>query len=265
MDSDDVMARGTLERAILCMRPAESIIRQRLHQVQMELLKRSENLRVTNFTAISSKDLDLLFQAYDEHFLTRLCGTALKGRALRFRLSRRMTRAGGMTTRFINSDGEETYEIAVAIDMLFNCFRENDRIITVCGIRCENRLEGLQRIFEHEVVHLIEMLCWRDSDCSAPRFQDISARLFLHRAHTHALITRIERAAQSGIRVGSHVAFIVDGRRQTGRVNRITKHATVLVADAEGRLYSDGSRYKTYYVPLLNLAVIDRASLEVKP
>jgi hypothetical protein len=164
----------------------------------------------------------------------------------------------------MDSDGAESYEIAIAIDMLFNCFRENDRRITVCGVQCKNRLEGLQRIFEHELVHLIEMLCWRDSDCAAPRFQDISAKLFLHRAHTHALITRTERAAQAGITVGSHVTFIFEGRRQTGRVNRITKHATVLVADLQGRRYSDGLQYKTYHVPLSQLAAIAHASFGVE-
>jgi len=228
MNPADLVAITNLEHAVLCMRPAEAIVQQHFRQIQEELLTRSSNLKEKNFTAISSSDLDLLFCAYDEHFLARLCKSALGARALRFRLSRKMTRVGGSTRRSIDHDGAECYEIAIAIDMLFSCFRENDRRITVCGVQCENRLEGLQRIFEHEVVHLIEMLCWRDSDCAAPRFQNISARLFLHRAHTHALVTQTERAAQAGIGVGSHVTFIFEGRRKTGCVNRITKHATVL-------------------------------------
>src|SRR6266567_7942040 len=69
------------------------------------------------------------------------------------------------------------------------------------------RMEALQRIFEHEIVHLIEQLCWENSDCAARRFRDIAERLFLHRAHTHDLITRRERAAESGIHVGSRVTF----------------------------------------------------------
>jgi len=54
----------------------------------------------------------------------------------------------------------------------------------------------------------------------------------MHRAHTHRLITRRERAAQSGIRVGSRVTFLLTGG-VTGRVNRLTKRATVLVEDAK--------------------------------
>jgi hypothetical protein len=117
-------------------------------------------------------------------------------------------------------------------------------------------LEALQRIFEHEIVHLAEQLCWGTSNCSAARFQDIAARFFLHRSHTHALITHKERAAQSGIGIGSLVVFRFEGRDLTGKVNRITKRATVLVPDPAGKAYSDGSRYNTYYVPLAALRLV---------
>jgi hypothetical protein len=63
-------------------------------------------------------------------------------------------------------------------------------------------------------------------------------------------VTRGERAANAGIRTGTHVGFLFEGKRLEGRVNRITTRATVLVEDAEGQPFSDGRRYKTYYVPL---------------
>lgn len=106
------------------------------------------------------------------------------------------------------------------------------------------------------MVHLAEHLYWDHSDCSAPRFQEIAGRLFLHRAHTHNLVTRTERAAEAGIRIGSRVAFLFEGRRLTGRVNRITKRVSVLVEQADGALYSDGHRYKTYYVPIRLLELV---------
>lgn len=68
-----------------------------------------------------------------------------------------------------------------------------------------------------------------------------------------------------GITVGSHVAFVFEGRQQIGPVNRITKHATVLVAGSEGRMYSDGLRYKSHYVPLRELAIIKPSSLGLRP
>jgi hypothetical protein len=46
------------------------------------------------------------------------------------------------------------------------------------------------------------------------------------------------------------VRFRLDGRHYTGRVNRITKRATVLVEDRSGERYSDGKRYAKFYVPL---------------
>jgi hypothetical protein len=196
------------------------------------------------------RDLELLFTAYDERFFAGLCRSALEDRKLTFRLSPRMIKAGGKTTRFRTRNGQESFEIAVAINMLFDGFGENDRGITVCGLECENRLQALQRIFEHEMVHLAELFCWRSSDCTAARFQGIAGRLFLHRAHTHDLITRRERAAESGIRVGSLVSFSFQNERLTGRVNRITKRVSVLVKDPDGTKYSDGLRYKTYYVPI---------------
>jgi hypothetical protein len=49
------------------------------------------------------------------------------------------------------------------------------------------------------------------------------------------------------------VTFLFEGRPLTGRVNRLTKRATVLVEDPEGERFSDGRRYRKYYVPILHL------------
>ena len=49
------------------------------------------------------------------------------------------------------------------------------------------------------------------------------------------------------------MTFIYEGRPLTGRVNRLTKRATVLVEDAEGERFSDGRRYRRYYVPIVHL------------
>ena len=67
----------------------------------------------------------------------------------------------------------------------------------------------------------------------------------------HDLITPHEQANTAfNIRVGDHVLFELEGMQRAGRVNRITRRATVLVEDPGGRLYADGKRYRTYYVPL---------------
>lgn len=238
-----------LESALSLHLP-EELIRQRLQEIHHDVLAQSRYVREANFRAIHPHDLEFLFKAYDERFFGGQCRPALNGRNLEFRLSPRMTKAGGKTTRYRSRTGEVSFEISIASSMIFDGFGEADRNVTVCGLPSHNRLEALQRIFEHEMVHLAEHLCWDGSDCSAARFQEIAGRLFLHRAHTHNLVTRKERAAEAGIHIGSRVTFLFEGRRLTGRVNRITKRASVLVEDADGVLYSDGRRYKTYYVPL---------------
>jgi hypothetical protein len=225
-------------------------IQERTRQIHQAVLAHSRYLRYADFTAIHPEDLEFLFDAYDERFLTGNCRLALNGRRIRFRVSPRMTSAGGKTTRFIARTGEVHYEIAIAGSMLFDYFRNTDRRTSVGGIDCENRLEALQRIYEHELLHLVELLCWDTSNCRAERFQDIARRLFLHQAHTHSLITRRERAAESGIRPGSRVSFEFEGLRLKGRVNRVTKRATVLVEEPSSQKYSDGLRYRTYYVPI---------------
>jgi hypothetical protein len=253
MTPSPALSKSPLADTILFTRLPEESIQQRVRQIQQDVLAHSRYLREPDFTAIHPHDLQFLFGAYDERFFAGLCLRSLEERRLNFRLSPRMTRAGGKTSRYTSGTGEVSYEISIASSILFDGFRKMDRCVRVCGLECENRLEALQRIFEHEMVHLTELLCWGKSDCAAPRFQDIAARFFLHRAHTHELVTRRERAAHSGIRVGALVTFTFEGLQLSGRVNRIIKRATVLVNAADGVAYSDGFRYRTYYVPIAQL------------
>jgi hypothetical protein len=251
-----------LAEAISTFREPDATIQSLLSDIHVDVLRRSKHIRQPNFTSIHTGDLEFLFQVYDERFFGNQCRSALNGSRIRFRLSRRMTSAGGATTRLLWDKGETGYEIAIATSLLFDSLRAGDRPITVAGVECHSRLEALQRIFEHELIHLAEQLCWQKSDCSAARFQNIAARYFLHRAHTHNMVTRKERAASAGLRIGSRVSFIFEGRQLTGRLNRITKRATVLVEDPNGTAFSDGLRYKTYYVPLALLNI--RATRDIQ-
>ncbi len=251
------MTPPSLAEALLATTLPEPAIVDRLERVHDSLLGQSRFIRQPNFNSIHPQDLQFLFHAYDRGFFDGQFDEAPNGRTLDFRLSPRMTKAGGSTVRVRNLvTGQVTYEITIASSLLFEGFGEHDRGVTVCGLECSTRLHALQRIFEHELVHLGEQLCWGESSCSAARFQGIAARWFLHRAHTHALVTRRERAAEVGIHVGSTVSFQFEGRRLSGRVNRVTKRASVLVADPGVVLYSDGSRYRTYYVPIRSLSLV---------
>jgi hypothetical protein len=235
-------------------------IEDRFRRIEATLLGQSQYLRTPNFDRIHPRDLEILFGAVDQIVFSGSLSSALGKTPLRFRLSSRMTSAGGRTGRFRSREGNTLYEITIACGLLFQGFSDQDRPVQVCGLHCESRLQALVRIFEHELLHLIEFLCWNDSNCSAPRFQDIARRLFAHCSHKHELITWKERARTSGVGVGSLVSFVFEGTRLQGRVNRVTKRATVLVEDAAGRRYSDGRRYSTYYIPLTALEPLTEVS-----
>ncbi len=212
-----------------------------------------------NFTQLAGQDIRSLFDLIDDHFFDGQVNQTLVelNYPLRTRLSRRMTSSGGITTmsRPSNSYAAKEFEIAVSSTLLFQSFR-NEKTISVTGVRCHNRLEALQRIVEHEMIHVVEMLLWHDSNCAAGRFRGIAGRLFGHRQSSHQLLTPMEVAERDhGIEVGSRVRFRFNGRCFEGFVNRVTRRATVLVPDARGVPYDDGSRYLKYYVPISELSV----------
>lgn len=221
-------------------------------EVRQELLAKSPYVRQPNFTELHPDDLAVLFDAYDRRFLGGLCRRAVAPARVSFRLSLKMTRTGGSTTLYRPRKGmsQGNLEIAVSSFLLFDGFNPADPDTSVAGLRCADRLEALQRVFEHELVHFVEYVATGKSDCSAKPFQEIAKALFGHRDFTHRLVTRRERAARQGIVVGTEVAFDFKGARLTGRVNRVTKRATVLVPDPKGAPYADGRRYAKYYVPL---------------
>jgi hypothetical protein len=234
-------------------------ISARSTRVYEDLLRQSPHLRCGNFESIHTRDLERLWFAYDAVFFYGVLRRALVDTPVRFRLSRRLTSSAGKTTRRQTRDRRSTpavdYEICVSTALLFQTFLDGDRPVTASGLPCRDRLEALQRVFEHELVHLAEMVVWSDSQCAAPRFQSIAHRLFGHREHTHQLITQRERAwTKLGLKVGDRVRFRWGDRDYEGWLNRITRRATVLVEDVRGTRYTDGKRYAKYYVPLAMLA-----------
>ena len=232
-------------------------------QIYDAVLDHSATLDCGNFTRIHTRDLEILFDEYDARFFDDRIRKSLGGIPLHFRLSNRMTTAGGKTTRLTRRDksapASNEYEIAASTTLLFQCFGDDDhRPITACGITCRDRLEALQRVMEHELIHLTELLLWNTSSCSQGRFHRIAGRFFGHTEHKHQLITPRERAfVKFGVKRGDRVRFRFHGVDHTGIVNRVTKRATVLVEDPQGVQYSNGIRYKKYYVPVEILEGVD--------
>ena len=230
-----------------------------MRRIYEAMLTQSPQIRESNFRLIGTDDLERLFVWYDrEFFRGRLGEMVLEDEAhpVAFRLSRRLVSAAGQTVRHVRRrqrDGKPAvridYEITVSATLLFNTFHDVERTVTVGGRICRDRLEALQRIFEHELLHLAEFLGWGRSNCRADNFHALSRRIFAHEGAFHDLITPREAArAAFDIRVGDHVSFEVDGERHRGRVNRITRRATVLVEHPRGKLYSDDRRYIPFYM-----------------
>ncbi|MEC9092108.1 MAG: hypothetical protein VX438_05330, partial [Planctomycetota bacterium] len=219
-------------------------------QIYWALRNETNEFRAANFRKINESNLAIIFELYDSHFfdneISRLLGAL--NHPLSFRLSGKMTRAGGTTTREETWQGrkllDRKYEIAISATLMFQTFKNDHKPVNVTGIECTDRLQALQRIMEHEIIHLVEMIVWYHSDCFRKRFKSITGRLFGHTESTHELTTVDESAfAEFGVQVGQRVNFVHGGKKYGGFVNRITKRATVLVETPRGELFTDGKRY----------------------
>lgn len=223
-------------------------------QIRRCALAGSDHLRTTPVECVATDDLSLLFREIDTAAFGGLVTAVLVQRQtpLLFRFGKRMTSSAGSTTRHGAEFPAQAdrYEIAISPRMLFQTFQLAPSAV-VCGRECHDMCEALQRVMEHEVLHLIEMLLWGTSSCKRPRFRRFANHLFGHLTSSHRLITPRQFAADVyAIQVGDSVEFDFDGRSYQGIVNRITRRATILVADQQGVRYSNGERYRKFYVPL---------------
>jgi hypothetical protein len=239
-------------------------VRQKTRAIYERMLGESAYIQGGDFTRVGTADLERLFELYDSAFfrggLRRELGR--QGSPLALRLAPRMTSAGGKTyrTRRPGPDGgaPSEYEIAISSTLLFQSFGDVARAVRINGLDCGDRLQSLQRVFEHELLHLAELLVWDRSSCSGGRFRGLALRFFGHTGVTHDLVTPRERARVAfGLKVGDRVSFEHEGARHVGTLNRITRRATVLVENPAGRPYSDGGRYAKFYVPLAQLRKAD--------
>src|SRR5260370_13365370 len=127
-------ARNALADAVLSFQSPEEAIQQQVRQIHQVVLTHSQYIRAANYTVMHPEDLQLLLAAYDKVFFAGHCRLALDGRKLRFRLSPRMTRAGGTTARFVTAAGQTFYEITVASSMMFEEYGNVERRDCVCAL-----------------------------------------------------------------------------------------------------------------------------------
>lgn len=261
----DSQTGGDLPTFLLNLNHDPANLDRVFRQVHEKVLSQSPYLNdMGNFTKIGTNDLARMFQLYDQYLLNGLVAASVsaQGSNLEFVLSRRLTRSGGQTKRTRPSRSQSfaaaRYEIAVSVPVLFATFSEVDRPVRACGRLCYNRLEALQRIMEHEILHLAEMLAWDRSNCSAKRFKTLALNIFGHTESHHQMITPQERAmVHFGVKPGARVTFEWEGKKIVGIVNSIRRRVTVLVPSTTGVPYSDGNRYEKFYVPVERLKPVD--------
>ncbi|MCC9642493.1 hypothetical protein LOC71_09420 [Rhodopirellula sp. JC740] len=241
-------------------RPDPKRIPELQKRIHNEVLSLSRTIDRPNFARVGRDDLVRLIHLLDEAFFEGRVLPVAKAEGLEFGFSSRMTSAAGkLVTHYPNGNrnGPRKFEMILSSTLLFQTFEDVNRPVTVTGRQCKDRLEAMQRVAEHEMTHLIEMLIWNAGNCNQKRFQSIARSFFGHTDYQHDLITQRERAATKfNIRVGDQVMFQNGSQRIVGRVNRITRRATVLVNDPKGELFSNGERYVRYYVPLEKLRLV---------
>src|SRR5271157_1896753 len=252
---------------ILSITNSSEEIAEKTRNIYRQMLEGDPHVAAGNFNSISSAFLPRLFKLYDALFfagkLEQLIDRSnVKNFILRF--SKRLLKAGGVTKCRKHDLGEPNppeleFSIFISAPLLFQTFQDVERTIVVNGLTCHDRLEALQRVFEHELVHLAEFLVWGQSSCKQPRFRKIAQNVFGHTAVTHQLVTQTERAREVfAVKIGDWVSFEFEGESRTGVLNHIAKRATVLVENDSGALYSNGKKYLKYYIPLSFLQKVEK-------
>jgi len=229
-------------------------IERKRTEIEKLIIKTSPNIKNGTINSISTADLKLMFELYDEIFFNCWFKKSFKGKMI-FSLSRRMTKSAGLTLCPKNIDKirqeELIIEIRIGVELFFH-YDQIDGSKNVCGFRTNNSLEALQLVLEHELCHVIEFIYFNKSNCSGERFKVIANNLFGHTESYHILPTHKQIAKQKlGLNIGDSVTFTFENNKLEGLLYNINKRATIMVRDKKGS-YTDkqGNRYSKYYVPL---------------
>lgn len=226
--------------------------------IRNDIIKKSMNIYDGKIKCISVLDLQMLFKLYDRNFFDDYFSESFNGN-IKFSLSSRMTRAAGKTIYSKNiheKNPQENYEIRMGVNFFFKYYEVN-RDKFVSGINTKDSLEAFQIVFEHELIHLIELHIFKNSSCSRARFKIMAKNIFGHSDTYHQLPTNKEIACEKyNIKVGDTVSFITDGINYNGIVYKINKRAVVMVFDNKGDYRdSQGNTFSKWHVPMQKLNV----------
>jgi len=186
------------------------------------------------------EDIRFLFSLYDKYFFDL---KLLKSYDIDFGISLKLTRSAGIT-RFQKYTSK--IEIKFSYPLIFNKFNQSQDGFMVNGVFCQNPQQALMRVMEHEIVHLLEFLTDGKSSCSKPRFIQLAYQLFGHTENKHKIGIEIPLEKEIiKFKKGERVKFFYKNKTYIGKINRITKRATVIV--------EENQKLSKYYVPVCML------------
>lgn len=137
------------------------------------------------YPVLINQHLEQLFSWYDYYFFNNMISYALKksnGKII-FELSNRLTKTGGTYTR----DGLFTYLIKISSYKLNQLTPQNISNVTAQGLHPKDRVEALQLIFEHELIHVIISIFTNEIESHGQLFKDLAFNLFGHTKITHGI------------------------------------------------------------------------------
>lgn len=235
-------------------------VKKKRKTVTEGLFKESVCIDTEKIIRISVSDLQILYKYYDAVFFNDWFKNNFKGRML-FELSRRMTRSAGITKCPKNISRINPVEVKITICIGVDFFLRFDQLEgskMVCGIETNSSLEALQIVFEHELLHALELILFHKSSCKGKRFIGTAKNMFGHTKSHHQMPTnRCIAGEKLGINIGDRVQFVYEEKKLLGVVTNINKRATVMVKSRNGSFFDQyGNRYMKYYVPLGSLGKV---------
>ena len=209
-----------------------NIVNSALNRNRKDTLKKVESnfytyLKKTNTSLHADPellDIDYLFKLYDNLYFD---GELSKNFNIIIRCSNKLTRSAGMVNF---SKRRSEAKISLSLALIFKSYQNNAQGFLVNGIFCNNPVEALMRVLEHEIVHLIEYVLYGKSNCNDPQFFKIAFDLFGHTENKHMLGIELKNYIDiKDLKKGDIVSFPYHGKIHTGSIINIKKNVTVAV------------------------------------
>nr|QBK90206.1 MAG: SprT-like family protein [Pithovirus LCPAC102] len=168
---------------------------------------------------MNNDELDVMFKLYDYYFFNNMISYALQksGGNIKFKFSTKMTSAGGTCSRI----GICTYIIKISKENINNITPINIINSEINGLKPKNKVNALQLIFEHELVHAILSIFVDDLRGHGKLFKDMVKQLFGHTKITHSILNKPLVVNQYNFKVNDLIYFMVKDKKSYGTIIKL--------------------------------------------